>query len=390
MHDHISGPFNTDEKLPNLLSPVKHLDSVPEPQREPQVQNKGVPAISVDEKYNDQKQNGDGRLEIYLLAWPLADMAVGIALVRDEGRYILTDIHIIGRMIQKASSTIDGIILARGLEGIGEIMLTKEKGKRFKKRKMTLYTDYAPIHDDHQIQRWQLYGSPSPPSPEGDRLNKALANWTTPKGIVEIHVARTRQGAKDLSWIRQQGLIWIRNKIEHDAIKPDELPIIPMTQEEIKELLKEKQSVDEEKIIQFLADNIAETSIASNIYRKWHLNRRIVKECHEALSHNRILQTTLNNLLCATRFKMVVNNKLVPVRCPRKGCGQRDSWEHFLGCFAVPDISKLHGREKIAALVALCERIQTENPAQPVQFPQIEEQSTGPSQRKKEEKEIMQ
>ena len=119
-------------------------------------------------------------------------------------------------------------------------------------------------------------------------------------------------------------------------------------------------------MIQYLATEIDKTSVASKICQKWRINRQIVKDCQTTLSHNRALQVTLNNLLCATRFKVVVEGKLVPVRCPKQGCGQQDSWEHFIDCYEVPDISSLEGKEKIEALVELCIKIQTTNPSRPM------------------------
>ena len=47
-----------------------------------------------------------------------------------------------------------------------------------------------------------------------------------------------------------------------------ELPVIPMTQNEVKQVLKDQQNQDEERVINHLANNIDETSIASEIYKK--------------------------------------------------------------------------------------------------------------------------
>ena len=88
------------------------------------------------------------------------------------------------------------------------------------------------------------------------------------------------------------------------------------------------------------------------------------------MSYNRTLQSTLNNLLRATRFKTVIDNKLAQVCCPNKDCGQPDSWEHFLKCYDVPDIAKYDGKQKVEEIVKLCEKIQTENPIRPKPYEQ--------------------
>ena len=143
---------------------------------------------------------------------------------------------------------------------------------------------------------------------------------------------------------------------------------IPITQAEVKELLKHTQNQDEEKIISCLANNIEEKSVASKIYKEWGLTRSVIKECHTAMSKDRSLQTVFNNLVGATRFKVIEKNRLLPASCPKKGCGKRDSWEHFIICYEPPDIGQMKDKEKIKAIIALCKIIRTENPTRPIPY----------------------
>ena len=48
-----------------------------------------------------------------------------------------------------------------------------------------------------------------------------------------------------------------------------------------------------------------------------------------------------------------------------KECGAVDSWEHFLDCYAAPDISKMQGQGKIQEIVNICKNAAEPNPARP-------------------------
>ena len=145
-------------------------------------------------------------------------------------------------------------------------------------------------------------------------------------------IATTSTDAADRSWIRQQCRTWLERKLVMGTFNRENLPVLPRTQAEVKQVLIEKQIADEERAMQYLANDKPDTSVARNICRQWRQKRQVAKERHTVLSHSRTLHVNLNNLLCATRFKMVVENKLVLVRGPTKGCGQQDSWEHLLVC----------------------------------------------------------
>ena len=83
------------------------------------------------------------------------------------------------------------------------------------------------------------------------------------------------------------------------------------------------------------------------------------------MSSDRQLQVTFNNIIAATRFKTSDGQQLVRTKCQRTGCGSVDSWEHFLSCYQVPEISMLTGREKINAIVEICKKAKEPNAARP-------------------------
>ena len=290
---------------------------------------------------------------------------MGTVLVYDQGKRILQDVHILGKMIQKTSVTVAGILLARGLERVANQLISEAATDNEKQHKIIIYTDYEPLHNPHQRQRWETYGAPDTPSPEANRLNKALEKWTRWAGATGIWTAKANAGKLNLTVARKQRQQELHRKSTQDIIGNVNLLVIPMTQEEIKQLLKDYQNKDEERVIRHLAYGMEDASVASKIYKQWGLNRQIIKECHIAMSRDRILQTTFNNLISATRFKTVEGGKLMPVSCPRKECRAKDSWEHFQECYNVPDIGNLEGKQKIEAIVYLRKQIQTSNPIRP-------------------------
>ena len=244
-----------------------------------------------------------------------------------------------------------GILLARGLERVANQYISEGATDNKKQHKIIIYTDYEPLHNPHQRQRWKTYGAPDTPSPEANRLNKALEKWTRWAGATGIWTAKANAGKINLTVARKQRQQELHRKSTQDIIGNVNLQVIPMTQEE--------------RVIRHLAYGMEDASVASKIYKQWGLNRQTIKECHVAMSRDRILQTTFNNLISATRFKTVEGGKLMPVSCPRKECRAKDSWEHFQECYNVPDIGNLEGKQKIEAIVYLCKQIQTSNPIRP-------------------------
>ena len=143
------------------------------------------------------------------------------------------------------------------------------------------------------------------------------------------------------------------------------IPALPMLQREVTNSMVNKQDMDEARGIARLAERPAGTSAAGKIPPFWELGRRLIHECHNAMRDDRGLQVTCNNLIGATRFKTFDGARLMRAKCPNKHCGGVDSWEHFIQCYGVLQMTGKPRDEKVNYLVALCHRIRTENPIRP-------------------------
>ena len=140
---------------------------------------------------------------------------------------------------------------------------------------------------------------------------------------------------------------------------------MPITQEEVKQLLKDKQDRDEAKVIKYMAEEPQISSIACKIYSEWNLDRSLIKEYHKATAHRRSLQVTFNNIVAATRFKTFEGSKLMKAICQKKGCGKDDTWEHFRSCYQVQDLSMVDRKTRLQEIIEICKRAEVPNPARP-------------------------
>ena len=144
-----------------------------------------------------------------------------------------------------------------------------------------------------------------------------------------------------------------------------DLPMMPITQVEVKRLLKDKQDRDEAKVIKYMAEEPKLNSIACEIHREWNLDRSLIRECHVATAHRRSLQVTFNNIVAATRFKTFEGTKLMKAICRKEGCGAEDTWEHFRTCYQVRDLSMVDRKTRLQEIIGICKRAEVPNPARP-------------------------
>ena len=78
---------------------------------------------------------------------------------------------------------------------------------------------------------------------------------------------------------------------------------------------------------------------------------------------NRAAQVAINSLLCGTRFKHYdKKGNLLKVECPF--CRNEDSFEHFLVCRGVKEVSTSE-KDVVTMLRKLALRIEKASPAQP-------------------------
>ena len=104
---------------------------------------------------------------------------------------------------------------------------------------------------------------------------------------------------------------------------------LPWTTEEFKHHLKRRYRNSEREMIGILA---AQGSMSSAIFCQLRLTREVIKEAIRRLQSNRMVQTVLATILCATRFKYFnKQGRLMSVSCGNK-CGQVETFEHLLKC----------------------------------------------------------
>ena len=149
------------------------------------------------------------------------------------------------------------------------------------------------------------------------------------------------------------------------------LPRIPLTHEEVKERLKIRYEQDELHAIHLMAKG---GSAAGQIYRRLGLTRNIIALALEGLADSRALQVVLCSIICATRFKMLVEGKLHETACRR--CGGTDGLEHLLECagLTVPERTT-EPEPTIAFLIAMAKAAYAINPGVPEPSPEQAEVS---------------
>ena len=140
------------------------------------------------------------------------------------------------------------------------------------------------------------------------------------------------------------------------------LAAIPMTKDEIKELILEKFCSDEIGTIEALKQA---GSMAGGIFSRLQLDRTTIKLVLKELQASRQTQSTFCSILCATRFKYYEEKECRETLCQRPGCGKVDSFDHLLECTKLGSIPT-DTDELIEFLVELSKKARYGNPGLPV------------------------
>ena len=82
------------------------------------------------------------------------------------------------------------------------------------------------------------------------------------------------------------------------------------------------------------------------------LTRKIIREAFEVLKGERRLRVNLARILGASRYKVLTQNKVYHVKCPRKTCYEKDSFQHMLSCYGLED-DVAFGAEVVPFLVKM-------------------------------------
>ena len=299
--------------------------------------------------------------------WHHKQMAMATTIIKQNGQTLHCANHILGQIRGEKSEMHAAQAYMVGMEPAWNCYKRAQEGTQHTSQShhMIIYTSYEMMLNPLQRERWKLYGSPNPPAPDQHRLNEVLTKWTRAPGMRTLEHRCIQERRGELDPLYEKWKIKIDDLLEQGKITTTELPPMPMTQEEVKMTLRSKQDKDEAEAIKFLADSTTTSSVASRIYRKWNLNRQVIKDCHVAMAHSRSLQTTFNNIVGATRFKVFEGSHLRKARCQKTGCGMIDSWEHFCTCYEVPEIGHLPQKERVEEIIKVCRRAEVYNPTRP-------------------------
>ena len=124
--------------------------------------------------------------------------------------------------------------------------------------------------------------------------------------------------------IPQQGEQWRRS-----------LPRIPLSTEELKRVLQIQEDLDERAALGELA---RKGSTSAEIIEYLALTREVVWEAFAVLRGERQLQVGLARILGAARYKVLVNNRVYHVKCPKTYCYEKDSFKHMLQCYGLTEM----------------------------------------------------
>ena len=129
----------------------------------------------------------------------------------------------------------------------------------------------------------------------------------------------------------------------------ESLPRVPLTTEELKVVLRLREDEDERRAITELAKKGSTSAVIMDFLE---LTREIVREALEILRGERRLQVNLARILGAVRFKVLTQGKVYHVKCPKKHCFEKDSFQHMLRCYHLEDVVTI-GVEAVPFLVKM-------------------------------------
>ena len=145
----------------------------------------------------------------------------------------------------------------------------------------------------------------------------------------------------NLSWIHSEvlGMVEEVRSVLLSTVRMDwgdSLPVVPLTRDEVKELIRTKHEKDE-KVIMRILSTLSSESTSTTV--DLGISREFIKAALAGLRENHIAQTNLLNILAGTRFKYPFQGILVPTCCQHMveggECGKEDSFEHMVSCYSL-------------------------------------------------------
>ena len=138
--------------------------------------------------------------------------------------------------------------------------------------------------------------------------------------------------------IPQQGEVW-----------REKLPRVPLSTNELKEVLLIQENRDEREALERLAEK---GSTSAEIIKCLGLTRELAREVFWVLRGKRKLQVNLARILGAARFKVLTLGKVYHVKCPKTHCFERDSFQHMLQCYGIAE-QMVSGADAVPFLVKM-------------------------------------
>ena len=127
------------------------------------------------------------------------------------------------------------------------------------------------------------------------------------------------------------------------------LPRVPLTTNELKDALLQRENQDEQEALGRLAEK---GSTSAQIIRDLRLTRELIREALAVLRGKRRQQVKLARILGAARFKVLTQGRVYHVKCPRTYCFERDSFQHMVQCYGLQE-DVVSGADAVPFLVKM-------------------------------------
>ena len=318
------------------------------------------------EKEGNEEEGQDkktGTIEVFSIPIWNAEYVLGTTTITRRGESTQKKwCHILGARFSNDPTNQAGVNLTVSLDKTAK-WIEKEYEERQEGITIKVHTEYGQDFATEQKKRWRTYGTTTKPIPGQKTLNRILSKLTNNRIIKEIILIRpTKKLKKKIeSAINEQ----LKDSEVGKILGPERINMAGFwaTQEEVKKALKEANEVDEQPVVQHLANRKGQMESKScTMCRNWDLDRNRVKKIMAHLAEDRALQTNFANLVGATRFKAGAKGKIWHTICPK--CKDNiDSWEHCAKCYRLEAQAPVNEKQWLANIKEILVKTQTDTPA---------------------------
>ena len=200
--------------------------------------------------------------------------------------------------------------------------------------------------------------------PQQAEMNNILGVLSRQKQIKSIQFIPLKNSQCNIKELEKNAMAQLQTIKTNMREEIKQIPGFWASQAEVKTKLKLQQELHEHRVLIYLSRRKEKQSLSCCIFLHLELNRTLMRTILRHLADSRALQTTLGNLICATRFKTLDKNRLVMTQCPK--CGQANSWSHHIQCYNISLPQQTGDRQWPIKMRAYLEAIMTDKPAMPV------------------------